>query len=251
MTGRCYQVVSTAVVTWHEARDACRSQGGDLLSLSSPQELQFFKDRKDLPSKLWIGVNHLDWMQGWQWSDGSPLSFAPWETGIPIRSLLSDEDCGVLKESLRFGAETCENRLPFICMKNENNTESTVRDVYKPTNCSDGWIGWKGYCYKLHSAESKMSQHEALDLCKMDDAKLASLHSLDDIEMLHTNFHGDLKTEVWIGLWGNGSTSVFEWVDKAPVSFTYWARAQPPPLLPNTINCVYYSGEVCVSSHSI
>lgn len=243
VTGRCYQVVSTAVVTWHEARDACRSQGGDLLSLSSPQELQFFKDRKDLPSKLWIGVNHLDWMQGWQWSDGSPLSFAPWETGIPIRSLLSDEDCGVLKESLRFGAETCENRLPFICMKNENDTESTVRDVYKPTNCSDGWIGWKGYCYKLHSAESKMSQHEALDLCKMDDAKLASLHSLDDIEMLHTNFHGDLKTEVWIGLWGNGSTSVFEWVDKAPVSFTYWARAQPPPLLPNTINCVYYSGE--------
>ncbi|KTG47312.1 hypothetical protein cypCar_00030790, partial [Cyprinus carpio] len=176
--GRCYQVVSTAVVTWHEARDACRSQGGDLLSMSSPQELEFFKNQKDLPSKLWIGLNHLDWMQGWQWSDGSALSFAPWETGIPIRSLLSDEDCGVLKEPLRFGAETCENRLPFICMKNDKDSEST-----------------------------------------------------------------DLKTEVWIGLLGHGNTSVFEWVDEVPVSFTYWARAQPPPLLPNTIHCVYYSGE--------
>ncbi|KAK7127939.1 hypothetical protein R3I93_020500 [Phoxinus phoxinus] len=243
--GRCYQVVSTAVVSWHEARDACRSQDGDLLSVSSPQELEFFKDRKDLPSKLWIGLNHLDWMQGWQWSDGSAFSFAPWETGIPIRSLLSDDDCGVLKEPLNFGAETCENRLPFICMKyNKDNASTAVRDVYKPTVCKDGWIGWKGFCYKLHGAtESRLSQHEAQDMCKIDESQLASMHSLEEIEMLHTNFHADLKTDVWIGLLGNGTTSVFEWVDKVPVSFTYWARAQPPPLLPNTINCVYYAGE--------
>uniref|UniRef100_A0A672L2A6 Lymphocyte antigen 75-like n=1 Tax=Sinocyclocheilus grahami TaxID=75366 RepID=A0A672L2A6_SINGR len=195
--GRCYQVVSTAVVTWHEARDACRSQGGDLLSVSSPQELEFFKNQKDLPSKLWIGLNHLDWMQGWQWSDGSALYFF--------------------------------NRM---------------LEVYKPTACKEGWIGWKGFCYKLHSrTESKLSQHEALSMCRMDDSELASMHSLEDIEMLHTNFHSDLKTEVWIGLLGDGNTSVFEWVDKVPVSFTYWARAQPPPLLPNTFHCVYYSGE--------
>ncbi|XP_050978135.1 lymphocyte antigen 75 isoform X1 [Labeo rohita] len=243
--GRCYQVVSTAVVTWHEARDACRSQGGDLLSVSSPQELEYFKDQKDLPSKLWIGLNHLDWMQGWQWSDGSALSFAPWETGIPIRSLMSDEDCGILKEPLRFGAETCEHRLPFICMKNEKDSESTAgREVYKPTVCEDDWIGWKGFCYKLHSGkESKLSQHEAQNICRMNNSQLASIHSLDDIEMLHTHFHSDLKTEVWIGLSGDGTTSVFEWADKVPVSFTYWARAQPPPLLPNTIHCVYYAGE--------
>ncbi|RXN22317.1 secretory phospholipase A2 receptor-like protein [Labeo rohita] len=207
--------------------------------------LKYVKDQKDLPSKLWIGLNHLDWMQGWQWSDGSALSFAPWETGIPIRSLMSDEDCGILKEPLRFGAETCEHRLPFICMKNEKDSESTAgREVYKPTVCEDDWIGWKGFCYKLHSGkESKLSQHEAQNICRMNNSQLASIHSLDDIEMLHTHFHSDLKTEVWIGLSGDGTTSVFEWADKVPVSFTYWARAQPPPLLPNTIHCVYYAGE--------
>ncbi|XP_051531593.1 lymphocyte antigen 75-like isoform X3 [Myxocyprinus asiaticus] len=245
--GRCYQVVSTAVVTWHEARDACRSQGGDLLSVSSPQELELFKGRDDMPSKLWIGLNHLDWMQGWQWSDGSALSFVPWETGITIRSLLSDEDCGVVKEHLRFGAETCENRLPFICEKNENGSQAesaVIREVYRPTMCKDGWVGWKGFCYKLHREpeEFKLSQHETQKVCEMDNSQLASMHSLEDVEMLHANFHTDL-TEVWIGLMGNGSSSVFEWVDGVPVTFTYWARAQPPPLLPNTTHCVYYGGE--------
>ncbi len=67
-----------------------------------------------------------------------------------------------------------------------------------------------------------------------------------DFMCFMTLYVTDLKKEVWIGLLGNGNTSVFEWVNKAPVSFTYWARAQPPPLLPNTIHCVYYSGEVCV-----
>uniref|UniRef100_A0A672SJR1 Lymphocyte antigen 75 n=1 Tax=Sinocyclocheilus grahami TaxID=75366 RepID=A0A672SJR1_SINGR len=239
--GRCYQVVSTAVVTWHEARDACRSQGGDLLSVSSPQELEFSLIHTDF---LWIGLNHLDWMQGWQLADGSALSFAPWETGMPIRSLMSDEDCGVLKELLRFGVETCEHRLPFICMKNDKGSE-TVREVYKPTECDDGWIGWKGFCYKLESGtEEKLSQHDAQNVCHLADSQLASIHSLDDIEMLHTNFHSDLKTEVWIGLLGDGTTSVYKWVDKVPVSFTYWARAQPPPLLPNATHCVYYAGEV-------
>ncbi|XP_026076751.1 lymphocyte antigen 75-like isoform X1 [Carassius auratus] len=243
--GRCYQVVSTAVVTWHEARDACQNQGGDLLSLSSPQELEFFRNKTDLPSKLWIGLNHLDWMQGWQWSDGSALSFAPWETGMPIRSLLSDEDCGVLKEPLRFGAETCEHRLPFICMKSDNGSESpAVREVYKPTACDNGWIGWKGFCYQLESGtNSNLTHHEAQNVCNMAHSHLASIHSLEDIEMLYTHFHSDLKADVWIGLSGNGTTSVYNWGDNVPVSFTYWARAQPPPLLPNTIHCVYYSGE--------
>lgn len=242
--GSCYQVVSTAVVSWHEARDACRSQGGDLLSISSPQELEFFQVRKDLPSKLWIGLNHLDWMQGWQWSDGSALSFAPWETGIPIRSLISDEDCGVVTEPLRFGAEKCENQLPFICEKNEGQSESSVREVYKPTVCKDDWVGWKGFCYQLYKGkDAPLSQTEAKSMCKMADAELASINGIEDVEMLHVNFHIDLKANVWIGLEGDGSSSVFKWIDKSPVSFTYWARAQPPPLLPNTTNCVYYSGE--------
>ncbi|XP_007237400.3 lymphocyte antigen 75 [Astyanax mexicanus] len=239
--GRCYQVISTALVTWHEARDSCRTQGGDLLSVSSSEDLQIFNAGSELPEKLWIGLNRLDWLQGWQWSDGSPLAYIPWNAESLSESLLLASDCGVLRPNRKFDRETCESRLPYICEKMENSTqtaEAADKMMYKSTVCDDGWTPQGGFCYKLYGNESSMykTYADAQKVCLENGAQLASIHSLGDVELLNTDFSA--VSNVWIGLKAVKNTDLFKWEDGTNVSFTYWGRTQPPLLSSTTDSCV-------------
>uniref|UniRef100_A0A8B9HIP5 Lymphocyte antigen 75 n=1 Tax=Astyanax mexicanus TaxID=7994 RepID=A0A8B9HIP5_ASTMX len=239
--GRCYQVISTALVTWHEARDSCRTQGGDLLSVS-------INAGSELPEKLWIGLNRLDWLQGWQWSDGSPLAYIPWNAGIygisVVRNYagISQHPINVASYLLqKFDRETCESRLPYICEKMENSTqtaEAADKMMYKSTVCDDGWTPQGGFCYKLYGNESSMykTYADAQKVCLENGAQLASIHSLGDVELLNTDFSA--VSNVWIGLKAVKNTDLFKWEDGTNVSFTYWGRTQPPLLSSTTDSCV-------------
>ncbi|OBS82155.1 hypothetical protein A6R68_23855, partial [Neotoma lepida] len=71
LTGVLYQINSKSALTWHQARESCKQQNAELLSITEIHEQTYL-------TGLWIGLNSLSFNSGWQWSGGSPFRYLNW-----------------------------------------------------------------------------------------------------------------------------------------------------------------------------
>ncbi|XP_066432056.1 lymphocyte antigen 75 isoform X2 [Eleutherodactylus coqui] len=239
---QCYQWNTNSVLRWKEAYMSCQSQGADLLSISSPEELKYIIETEDLPDSIWIGLNRLESSGGWQWSDNSPLNFINWDEGISTFSLVDGTSCGKLNvNSGRYETFPCDAALPYVCKKGENQTRTDPVDYwhYSEIECTADWMPYNGFCYL--SQEPKTWQEAELS-CNKENGSLISLHSLADIELVVAKLHSE-NENIWSGFQSQSFPSFFKWSDGTEAHFTYWDQNEPLPKFNVTPNCMSFSGQ--------
>ncbi len=72
------------MLNWFEAESYCVGLGGHLASFQNRTGLTTVSTGQQLSTKtlsFWIGLNILDKDKGYQWTDGSPVSFTNWQSG--------------------------------------------------------------------------------------------------------------------------------------------------------------------------
>ena len=106
--------------TWQEARESCRSMGGDLATLPTYREIDFVK--KFIPKAefqtYWIGGSSPDGKDNWKWVTGEriPLNFGRWALGEPsLGGKCSVYYYGSNGKYYGIGNLTCLKKHKYVC----------------------------------------------------------------------------------------------------------------------------------------
>uniref|UniRef100_A0A8C6RK96 Secretory phospholipase A2 receptor n=1 Tax=Nannospalax galili TaxID=1026970 RepID=A0A8C6RK96_NANGA len=227
----CYQFNLLSSLSWNKAHSSCQMQGGALLSIADEDEETFI--RKHLSStavEVWIGLNQLNENTGWQWSDGTPLSYLNWSPEINAGPIV-EYHCGTLNSftPTAWRSRDCESTLPYVCKKYLNHTDHEIveKDSWKyyATHCEPGWTPHNCKCFKLQKEEKTWD--EALHSCQSDNAVLMDIASLAEEEFLVNLLRDENASETWIGLSSNKIPVSFEWSNGSSVIFTNWHTLEP------------------------
>ncbi|XP_066514867.1 macrophage mannose receptor 1 isoform X2 [Hoplias malabaricus] len=239
--GKCYKFVGKgSEKNWHDARDYCISQGGNLVSIRSEAEQAFLTTMMlSASDDMWIGLNDVNWEMRFLWTDGKGVVFTNWAKGHPVsvpdgrRAFGSDFDCVIIVKEPNhitgmWKVEDCSEKRGFICKRN---IDSQIQ-IPVTTVSPKAYFALGNNSYKLQT--EKMSWDEARRQCKADDADLASI--LDSItQALSILRFSKFKEPIWIGLNSNLTGQRYRWVDNWMLRYTKWGAGEPK----RNLGCVY------------
>ncbi|XP_075685466.1 secretory phospholipase A2 receptor isoform X2 [Rhinoderma darwinii] len=241
VTHICYQFNLQSVLSWKAARASCQSQGGDLLSIMNLAEQNYIsKKLKNVDTMLWTGLNQLDGLFGWQWSDGTALAFVNWKTNFSPW-YHERRHCGTYYAGgeHKWHSFECESKLPYVCKKYLMPRQHEVYENWKyyPTQCESDWIPYNQRCCQLQKEDLGWS--EASAACHSDGGELMSVNSLADVEFLVHFLDHENVNEIWIGMSSKNRDPVeFQWSNASAVTLTSWQRHEPNISLEGSDFCV-------------
>lgn len=82
----CYTVGNSSVapLNWEKAQESCAASGGQLVTITTPQENEFVRQQAEQKcpvagDRAWIGLTYNDSTQLWGWASGEELTYTNWD----------------------------------------------------------------------------------------------------------------------------------------------------------------------------
>ncbi|ESO93930.1 hypothetical protein LOTGIDRAFT_153402 [Lottia gigantea] len=116
-TGLVFKYHNSTVLTYHNARIECQTNGYELLVLHSEAditEINNFLDTLDRPQHIWIGLDKYQGKSNFTWLTGNLASFNNWEEGEPDGWSYQHCVC-IQKTNLRWNSRRCGYKFNFLC----------------------------------------------------------------------------------------------------------------------------------------
>ncbi|XP_066536475.1 macrophage mannose receptor 1-like [Hoplias malabaricus] len=226
-SGHCYHLYRTRK-TWLEAKDTCRREGGDLLSVFSVEEQSFVISQLGYlkTDEVWIGLNDLKTAMLFEWSDHSSVPFVLWNVNEPSHDATLKEDCVSMRgEEGKWADQVCQNKYGYICKKKNNLSPSTNDTVVTNPGCKPGWVRYSYYCYQT-GAQTKTFQ-EAKQMCEKSGSYLADITDRIENAFLVSLIGARSEKHFWIGLSNQKNKHFFEWTNTSKVPFTHFNAEMP------------------------
>uniref|UniRef100_A0A8C3H207 Macrophage mannose receptor 1 n=1 Tax=Corvus moneduloides TaxID=1196302 RepID=A0A8C3H207_CORMO len=237
----CFKVGREKMQTWFEARDFCRTIGGDLACIHSEEEQNLIArlDRGYIHYSYWMGLSALNSDGGFTWSDGSPVNFEKWSHGEP-NNYDGNEKCGVFTGYLNMNWNDlfCEHMLDYVCQIKKGASlkpEPNSTFNYEYVVGEDGWIIYKHKEY--YFSKDAMSMEKARGFCKKNGGDLVVIETESEKNFLWKYvFYKDWGNNFYIGL-SVSLDRTFRWMDGTSVNYVAWAPNEPN-FANNDENCV-------------
>uniref|UniRef100_G1PD26 Macrophage mannose receptor 1 n=1 Tax=Myotis lucifugus TaxID=59463 RepID=G1PD26_MYOLU len=218
--------------TMDNAREFCKRNFGDLVSIQSESEKKFlwkYVNRMDAQPAYFIGLLiSLD--RKFSWMDESKVNFVAWAPGEP-NFANDDENCVVMyANSGLWNDINCGYPNPFICQRHNSSINATVIPTTPPApgGCKEGWSFYNNKCLKIFGfvEQERKTWQEARKACIGFGGNLVSIRN--EREQAFLTYHmKDSTFNAWIGLNDVNSEHTFLWTDGRGVHYTNWGKGYP------------------------
>ncbi|XP_069013849.1 macrophage mannose receptor 1-like [Embiotoca jacksoni] len=225
--GHCF-LLNRTQKAWSDAQVACRTEGGDLVSIHNVEDQHFIISQLGYAStdELWIGLNDRRTEGLFDWIDSSAVNFTSWESENPTVSN-NTEDCVLISgEKGNWTDRVCDERHGFICMKTSVSLP-IGDDAEQDKGCKKGWRRHSSFCFFI--GEETKTFDEAKDDCKSSDSYLADVSTSVDNTFLVSLVGKRPEKYFWLGLSNQNNIDEFVWTNEDSVRFTHWNAEMPGP----------------------